>query len=73
MRVRGVRVLGWMLAVTVWWCASMATHLCAATALPYKPEGEMRWALYVTLSPSWFDPGEVVGLTHAVLGALCSA
>ena len=32
-----------------------------ATAQP-KPEGEMRWALYVTLSPVWFDPGEVVGL-----------
>jgi peptide/nickel transport system substrate-binding protein len=27
-----------------------------------KPEGEMRWALYVTLSPVWLDPGEVVGL-----------
>ena len=26
-----------------------------------KPEGELRWALYVTLSPVWFDPGEVVG------------
>ncbi len=26
-----------------------------------KPEGEMRWALYVTLSPVWFDPGEVSG------------
>jgi peptide/nickel transport system substrate-binding protein len=26
-----------------------------------RPEGEMRWALYVTLSPQWFDPGEVVG------------
>ncbi|MGH2360825.1 MAG: hypothetical protein ACRDGM_09840, partial [bacterium] len=28
-----------------------------------KPEGEMRWALYVTLSPTWFDPGEFAGLT----------
>src|SRR5258708_10099090 len=28
-----------------------------------KPEGEMRWALYVTLSPVWFDPGEFQGLT----------
>src|SRR2546422_6723063 len=28
-----------------------------------KPEGEMRWALYVTLSPVWFDPGEFRGLT----------
>ena len=27
-----------------------------------KPEGEMRWALYVTVSPSWFDPAEVVGV-----------
>src|SRR5437867_2663538 len=27
-----------------------------------KPEGEMRWALYVTLSPQWFDPGEVLGI-----------
>ena len=26
-----------------------------------KPDGEMRWALYVTLSPVWFDPGETVG------------
>jgi len=26
-----------------------------------KPEGEVRWALYVTLAPVWFDPGEVVG------------
>ena len=28
-----------------------------------KPEGEMRWALYVTLSPVWFDPAESAGLT----------
>ena len=30
-----------------------------------KPEGEMRWALYVTVAPTWFDPGEsaVGGLT----------
>ena len=26
-----------------------------------RPEGEMRWALYVTLSPVWFDPAEVLG------------
>jgi peptide/nickel transport system substrate-binding protein len=30
---------------------------------PTMPEGEMRWALYVTLSPVWFDPGEFMGLT----------
>src|SRR5437870_4683480 len=33
------------------------------SASPPKPEGEMRWALYVTLSPVWFDPGEFQGLT----------
>jgi peptide/nickel transport system substrate-binding protein len=27
-----------------------------------KPEGEMRWALYVTLAPTWFDPAEMTGL-----------
>src|SRR5499425_137897 len=26
-----------------------------------KPEGEMRWAIYVTLAPHWFDPAEVQG------------
>src|SRR5262245_3194126 len=30
-------------------------------ASPVKPEGEMRWALYVTLAPQWFDPAEVMG------------
>src|SRR5438552_1390759 len=30
-------------------------------APPTKPDGEMRWALYVTLAPAWFDPGEVTG------------
>ena len=29
------------------------------SAPPTKPEGEMRWALYVTLAPAWFDPGEI--------------
>ena len=23
-----------------------------------KPEGEMKFALYVTMAPAWFDPGE---------------
>ena len=32
-----------------------------ARAQPVRPDGEMRWALYLTLSPNWFDPGEAVG------------
>jgi peptide/nickel transport system substrate-binding protein len=34
------------------------THAQPRPATPTKPEGEMRWALYVTLAPAWFDPGE---------------
>jgi peptide/nickel transport system substrate-binding protein len=39
----------------------LAGGLLDQAAAQAKPEGEMRWALYVTLSPVWFDPGEVVG------------
>src|SRR5256885_3581057 len=39
----------------------LAGGLFDRPAAQTKPEGEMRWALYVTLSPVWFDPGEVVG------------
>jgi peptide/nickel transport system substrate-binding protein len=39
----------------------LAGGLLDQSAAQTKPEGEMRWALYVTLSPVWFDPGEVVG------------
>jgi peptide/nickel transport system substrate-binding protein len=30
------------------------------TVAQVKPEGEMRFALYVTLAPAWLDPGEAV-------------
>ena len=39
----------------------LARGLLDQAAAQARPEGEMRWALYVTLSPVWFDPGEVVG------------
>jgi len=47
-------------------CVALAFVLLAGglldqAAAQAKPEGEMRWALYVTLSPVWFDPGEVIG------------
>src|SRR5262247_1982206 len=45
-----------------------------AAAQP-KPEGEMRWAIYVTLAPHWFDPAEVQGQINSfwVLYALHDA
>jgi hypothetical protein len=40
----------------------------------YKPEGEMSWAVYVTISPAWFDPAEVaIGQPHPLLLLLCLA
>ena len=33
-----------------------------SAAAQAKPEGEIRYALYVTLAPAWFDPAEVVGV-----------
>ena len=38
----------------------LCTGLFDTTAAQGKPEGEMRWAMYVTLAPAWFDPGESV-------------
>ncbi len=42
-------------------CLLLAAWLPGAALAQAKPEGEMRWALYVTLTPVWFDPGEVSG------------
>src|SRR4029450_3463697 len=51
---RGIRSL--VLGVVLW-----AAVVPADAAAQAKPDGEMRWALYVTLSPLWFDPAEVTG------------
>ena len=51
-------ILGW--ALTLMFVAAGGRPEPAAAQA--KPEGEMRWALYVTLSPLWFDPGETLGL-----------
>jgi peptide/nickel transport system substrate-binding protein len=46
--------------------AALAASLIGSpiqTQAQTKPEGEMRYALYVTLAPAWLDPGEsVVGV-----------
>jgi len=41
-------------------CALFADRFVAGAEAQAKPEGEMRWALYVTIAPAWFDPGESV-------------
>jgi peptide/nickel transport system substrate-binding protein len=40
---------------------ALLVSLPAESAAQAKPEGEMRWALYVTLAPVWLDPAEVQG------------
>jgi peptide/nickel transport system substrate-binding protein len=42
-------------------CALLASGLGGRAEAQAKPEGEMRWALYVTVPPAWLDPGEVQG------------
>src|SRR3989440_2894940 len=44
-------------------CALLGGGVFGDASAQPKPDGEMRWALYVTLSPVWFDPGEFQGLT----------
>src|SRR5262249_5306679 len=39
----------------------LAAGFASEAAAQVKPEGEMRWALYVTLSPVRFDPAEGLG------------
>ena len=58
-------MIGLVLAVVLWSCVFMV-----APASAQAPDGEMRWALYVTISPSWFDPGEsgVAGLNSFWIG-----
>src|SRR5262245_16376642 len=51
-----------VLVMAVLLSAALAAGAPRPSAAQAKPEGEMRWALYVTLSPAWFDPAEVVGV-----------
>src|SRR5213594_4853620 len=53
---------GFMRALTILaLCLLLAGGLVGRADAQAKPEGEMRWALYVTVAPAWLDPGEVQG------------
>ncbi len=43
-------------AILAW--AVIASGGAGSAAAQTKPEGEMRFALYVTMAPAWLDPGE---------------
>jgi peptide/nickel transport system substrate-binding protein len=36
--------------------------LLAPTAAPAAPEGQLTWAVHVSLAPTWFDPAETTGI-----------
>ncbi len=61
MNGKRIIVLARVIVVAVM-CALLVGGVSNTVLAQAKPDGEMRWALYVTLSPQWFDPGEVLGL-----------
>ena len=58
--MNGKRGLSLVLALGL--CGAMLAAGPPRAEAQARPEGEMRWALYVTLSPQWFDPAEVIGV-----------
>src|SRR5262245_55077114 len=52
--------LAWAVTVAVVWTLLVGSLVGTAQA-QQKPDGELRWALYVTVAPAWLDPGEVLG------------
>jgi peptide/nickel transport system substrate-binding protein len=58
MTTRRPIALALLLSVLVFSVTPLTQRATAQT----RPEGEMRWAVYVTLSPQWFDPAEVIGV-----------
>src|SRR5881409_2140533 len=56
MRTRPSGWIGWIVMGLV---SALLVGDHGVAAPSYKPEGEMRYAVYVTISPAWFDPAEV--------------
>ena len=48
----------WMLPIAL----VLVLGLLAPTAAPAAPEGQLTWAVHVSLAPSWFDPAETTGI-----------
>jgi peptide/nickel transport system substrate-binding protein len=48
----------WMLPLAL----VLILGLLAPTAAPASPEGQLTWAVHVSLAPSWFDPAETTGI-----------
>jgi hypothetical protein len=44
-------------------CWLLAGGVFSSAAAQTKPEGEMRWALYVTVAPSWYGTAQCFSTT----------
>src|SRR5262249_53086717 len=53
---------GLRIALGIAWCALLSHALSQPASAQARPEGEMRWALHVTVPPACFGPGEVGGV-----------
>ncbi len=56
--------------------AASALGLLAGTprlARAAVPQGQLTWAVHVSLAPTWFDPADTQAVDHAVHGALRAA
>ena len=40
----------------------VAVALCAPGAVAAAPQGQLTWAVHVTIAPTWFDPAETPGI-----------
>src|SRR5438128_10951399 len=48
------------LAVAVF--LTLLLTLLVPAAVPASPEGQLTWAVHVSLAPTWFDPAETTGI-----------
>src|SRR5947207_5901160 len=43
-------------------CGLVAVALLVPTPAPGAPEGQLTWAVHVSVAPTWFDPAETPGI-----------
>jgi peptide/nickel transport system substrate-binding protein len=53
--MRHARLLGFLLAVAI-------AGWCLPAAVTAQPQGELTYAMHVTLAPAWFDPADNTGI-----------
>src|SRR5215831_19962354 len=56
---RRTRMRWWIVWMVGGVVSTLLTSDRGIAAPAYKPEGELRYAVYVTISPAWLDPAEV--------------